>query len=309
MTLALPRLLRPGGLAAAVLGALLLSGGGAVAQDKPTRTPSPPGAKVYFIDIKDGQHLPQTFTVRFGLRGMGLAPAGIEKANTGHHHLLVDAPLPPADEPVPNDPQHLHFGAGQTEADVTLAPGPHTLQLLFADRNHVQHDPPVASEVVHVVVDAAAPDAASADADAMPPDAAGHDDYAAAQDHARTPSPEGAAVYFVYPKDGYVIYPTSTIRFGLTKMGVAPAGVEKPNTGHHHLLIDADPPDPSAPIPNDPQHLHFGGGQTEVKITLPEGEHTLQLVLGDQNHMMHNPPVMSERIKVMVRPGGPKRGK
>jgi hypothetical protein len=277
------------GAVLAVLATLAFGPSAGLAQDKPARTPSAPGAKVYFIDIKDGQHVPETFTVRFGLRGMGLAPAGIEKANTGHHHLIVDAPLPPPDEPVPNDPQHLHFGAGQTEADVTLAPGPHTLQLLFADKNHVAHDPPVVSDVVHVVVDAARPATAEAD-------------------HKRTPSPPGATVYFVYPKDGYVIYPTSTIRFGLSKMGVAPAGVDKPNTGHHHLLVDTDPPDPSSPIPNDPQHLHFGAGQTEVKLTLPEGQHTLQLVLADQNHMLHEPPVLSERITVIVRAGGPKRG-
>src|SRR5690349_5341176 len=98
----------PTGVVLAVLTALVLGCGVALAQDKPARTPSSPGAKVYFIDIKEGQHLPETFTVRFGLRGMGLAPAGIDKANTGHHHLIVDAPLPPLDEPVPNDPQHLH---------------------------------------------------------------------------------------------------------------------------------------------------------------------------------------------------------
>jgi hypothetical protein len=286
----------PAGAILAILATLVLGCGAGLAQDKPARTPSPPGARVYFIDIKEGQHLPGTFTVRFGLRGMGLAPAGIDKANTGHHHLIVDAPLPPPDVPVPNDPQHLHFGAGQTEADVTLTPGPHTLQLLFADKNHVPHDPPVASDVVHVVVDAAQP-AAAESAPAVAPGGK------------HMPSPPGATVYFVYPKDGYVIYPTSTIRFGLSKMGVAPAGIDKPNTGHHHLLVDTDPPDPRSPIPNDPQHLHFGAGQTEVKLTLPEGQHTLQLVLGDQSHMLHDPPVVSDRITVTVRVGGPKRGK
>jgi hypothetical protein len=262
----------------------------AFAQSSP-RTPSPPGAVVYFIDIKDGAHLPEKFTVRFGLKNMGLAPAGFVKANTGHHHLLVDTELPPMDEPVPNDPQHLHFGAGQTEADITLAPGPHTLQLLFADAGHVPHDPPVVSDVVHITVDSAEPAKAEASADAQQ----------------RRPSPPGAVVYFVYPHNGDIIYPTSTIRFGLTGMGVAPAGVVKPNTGHHHLLVDVETPDLTNPIPSDPQHLHFGAGQTEVKLTLPDGEHTLQLVLGDENHTPHNPPVVSERIKIIVRAGGPNR--
>jgi hypothetical protein len=83
--------------------------------------------------------------------------------------------------------------------------------------------------------------------------------------------------------------------------------VTKPNTGHHHLLIDADPPPPGEEIPNDPQHLHFGLGQTETVLTLPPGRHTLQLILGDENHVPHDPPVMSKRITVTVRPAGAHR--
>ena len=81
-----------------------------------------------------------------------MAPAGFEKPNTGHHHLLVNTPLPPLDQPIPNDFNHLHFGAGQTEATVTLPLGVHTLQLLFADENHVPHNPPVMSKPVKVLV-------------------------------------------------------------------------------------------------------------------------------------------------------------
>jgi hypothetical protein len=96
--------------------------------------------------------LPQKATIRFGLTGMGVAPAGIEKPNTGHHHLLIDSKLPPLDEPIPNDFNHLHFGAGQTEATVTLPPGRHTLQLLLGDEAHVPHNPPVMSKPVQVIV-------------------------------------------------------------------------------------------------------------------------------------------------------------
>jgi hypothetical protein len=85
---------------------------------------------------------------------MGVAPAGIEKANTGHHHLLIDTALPPLNQPIPNDFNHLHFGAGQTEAQVTLPIGAHTLQLLLGDDNHVPHDPPVMSKPIRVVVTA-----------------------------------------------------------------------------------------------------------------------------------------------------------
>jgi Domain of unknown function (DUF4399) len=278
-------------VSATLLGLLPL---GALGQT-PGRTPSAAGASVYFIDLKDGATVPEKFTIRFGLRNMGLAPAGMAKAGTGHHHILVDAEMPPADRPIPNDPRHLHFGAGQTEAEVTLAPGQHTLQLLFADHEHVPHDPPIVSERIRIVVQG---EAASAAVQSPAKPAGGSE---------RKVSPPDAAVYFVYPQDGAVIYPTSTIRFGLAGMGVAPAGTQKANTGHHHLLVDVPTPDLNVPIPNTPQHLHFGAGQTEMKLTLPPGEHVLQLILGDENHLPHDPPVASDRIKVLVRPGGPGR--
>ncbi|WP_207919311.1 DUF4399 domain-containing protein [Methylobacterium segetis] len=115
-------------------------------------TPSAPGAAVYFIDIKDGSILPRKPMIRFGLRNMGVAPAGFDKANTGHHHLLIDAPLRSPDERIPNDFNHLHFGLGQTEAQVTLPLGTHTLQLVLADADHVPHVPPVMSETIKVLV-------------------------------------------------------------------------------------------------------------------------------------------------------------
>ena len=116
------------------------------------QTPSPAGARVYFINLKDGQKVKSPFLVQFGLSGMGVAPAGVEKPNTGHHHLLIDADLPPLDQPIPNDANHLHFGAGQTEAAVTLPLGKHKLQLLFGDFRHVPHDPPLMSEPITVNV-------------------------------------------------------------------------------------------------------------------------------------------------------------
>lgn len=249
--------------------------------EKP-RVPSPPDAKVFFVDLDDGAKIPTKATIKFGVSGMEIAPAGTQKPNTGHHHLIVDAPLPPLDREIPNDFNHLHFGKGQTEAEINLTPGPHTLQLLFADYEHVPHDPPVMSKQIHVV-------AVESGAAPTPEASSG-----------RTPSPPDAKVYFIYPHNGERIYPNSTIRFGLSNMGVAPAGVQKPNTGHHHLLIDTDPPAVDVPIPNDPNHLHFGGGQTEKKITLKPGKHTLQLVLGDSKHIPHDPPVMSQRIEVIV---------
>jgi hypothetical protein len=87
---------------------------------------------------------------------------------------------------------------------------------------------------------------------------------------------------------------------GLSGAGIAPAGIDRPNTGHHHLIIDADLPPLDQPIPNDKNHLHFGAGQTEVRIELPPGKHTLQLLLGDANHLPHDPPIESKKITITV---------
>src|SRR3954470_11233472 len=143
-------------------------------------TPSPAGAAVYFIGLKDGDTLPTKATIHFGLRGMGVAPAGSDRANSGHHHLIIDAPTPTLNTEIPNDFQHLHFGAGQTETELTLTPGEHTLQMVFADKNHVPHSPPLMSDRIKVkVVDQAA----------APPQAAAG---------TRHPSPKDAKVYFIY---------------------------------------------------------------------------------------------------------------
>jgi hypothetical protein len=118
------------------------------------QTPSPPGAKVYFINLHDGQEVTSPFLVQFGLSGMGVAPAGVEKPNTGHHHLLIDTTLSgdQLKEAIPMDDTHKHFGAGQTEATITLPPGKHTLQLVLGDFQHIPHAPPVMSPVITVTV-------------------------------------------------------------------------------------------------------------------------------------------------------------
>jgi hypothetical protein len=250
-----------------------------------TRTPAPAGASVSLIEPADGATVGRNVKVKFGISGMDLAPAGTSKPNSGHHHLLIDTPLPALDREIPSDLNHLHFGRAQTETEITLAPGEHTLQLLLGDHEHLPHDPPVYSKVIRIRVANAAPEKAAQ----------------AAPKEGRQPSPPDAAVYFVYPTKGESIYPNSTIRFGLRNMGVAPAGIAKPNTGHHHLLIDVDTPPLDQPLPSDLNHIHFGNGQTEKKITLSPGKHTLQLVLADERHIPHDPPVISERIEVFVK--------
>lgn len=118
----------------------------------------------------------------------------------------------------------------------------------------------------------------------------------------RIPAPEGAEVYIVTPQDGATVSNPVTIVFGLRGMGVAPAGVDFPDTGHHHLLINVDPAeiDFDEALPADDRFRHFGGGQTEVTLDLPAGTHTLMLLLGDELHVPHDPPVMSAPITITV---------
>ncbi len=109
---------------------------------------------VYIISPADGETVSSPVTVKFGLRGMGVAPAGVEKNNTGHHHLLIDVTqLPDLTKPVPADANHVHFGGGQTETQIELSKGQHTLQLLLGDKSHIPHNPAVMSEKITITVD------------------------------------------------------------------------------------------------------------------------------------------------------------
>jgi hypothetical protein len=122
---------------------------------------------------------------------------------------------------------------------------------------------------------------------------------AGAQD--RTPSPAGAKVFIVSPKNGAKVTSPVVVKFGIKGMTIAPAGTKLENSGHHHLLIDTDAPaDMSQPLPASDKVVHFGKGQTETTVTLTPGKHTLQLLLGDQNHIPHNPPVISKKITITV---------
>ena len=114
-----------------------------------------------------------------------------------------------------------------------------------------------------------------------------------------TPSPKEAQLYIITPKDGATVKETFTVKFGLKGMGVAPAGVDKAKTGHHHLIIDGELPDLDKPMGKEV--MHFGGGQTEKTLTLPKGKHTLQLILGNHLHIPHKPAVISEKITITVK--------
>lgn len=124
---------------------------------------------------------------------------------------------------------------------------------------------------------------------------------AARADVPRTPAPAGARVYFIEPQNGATIKGPVRIVMGLSGMGVAPAGIDSPNTGHHHVLVNLDKEPPmDAPLPATDQIRHFGGGQTETTLNLPPGKYTLQLLVGDKNHIPHQPPIMSEKISITV---------
>ncbi len=116
-----------------------------------------------------------------------------------------------------------------------------------------------------------------------------------------SPAPDNARVYFLWPKNGTTIKGGKFwARFGLQNMGVAPAGVVKSGTGHHHLIIDADLPSFDEEIPADRNHVHYGKGYSEGRVELPPGRHTLQLLFADHGHFPHNPPVYSEKITILV---------
>ncbi len=138
------------------------------------------------------------------------------------------------------------------------------------------------------------PIAAAAQTQPTPPDQTG-------QISVRPMRPPDAHLYIIWPNDGARIKGAFWVRFGLRNMGVTRAGDTTPNVGHHHLLVDVDKPfDPNEPLPSDKNHMHFGGGQTEARVELPPGPHTLQLVLGDAEHRPFKPPVVSKKIRVTV---------
>lgn len=116
----------------------------------------------------------------------------------------------------------------------------------------------------------------------------------------RTASPDGARVFFITPADGDTVANPIRVEFGIDGMRVAAAGLNEENSGHHHLLIDTDPPEFDMPIPADSHHIHFGDASTSTELTLAPGEHTLQLLLADYAHIPHDPPVMSDRITITV---------
>ena len=146
-----------------------------------------------------------------------------------------------------------------------------------------------------------APSAMNASARATAPAKVAASTPVLASGYKKVEAPTAARLYFVNLADGATVSSPVKVVFGLSGMGVAPAGIEKAGTGHHHLLVDVNEWDANAPLPANDNFRHFGAGQTEVSLDLKPGPHTLQLVLGDQNHIPHHPVVVSDRITITVR--------
>jgi len=237
----------------------------------------PQDAKVHFIGLKDGDTISTKQIIRFGAENVKIVSATMKTPGSGHHHLLIDTGLPPLELPIPSDFNHLHFGKGQTETVLSLPPGEHTLQLLLGDHEHRSFNPPVISEVVHVRVE-----------------------QNTKQPHEDAPTETRPRVFFIGLKDGDTISTKQTIRFGAEKVKIVSATMKTPGSGHHYLLIDTGLPPLELPIPSDFNHIHFGEGQTETVLSLPPGEHTLQLLLGDHEHLSFDPPIVSQQIHIHV---------
>ena len=139
-------------LFAAAAASLLLAGCGPSGPEAAKRTPSAAGAKVFFIEPKNGAEVTSPVALKFGIEGMDVQPAGTEKEHSGHHHELIDTTLTDLANPIPADDNHKHFGKAQTEASLELKPGKHTLQLVLGDHNHIPHDPVVQSDVITITV-------------------------------------------------------------------------------------------------------------------------------------------------------------
>ncbi len=222
-----------------------------------------PAGEVTFMEPSDGAEVESPFLVRMGTEGVSVESAGQVREGYGHHHIIIDADLPPLDRAIPSDANHRHFGKGQTEAVLDLEPGEHTLSLLFAKGDHIPYN-------------------------------------AAITDTVKVNVTERRRAFFIEPQDGAQVTSPFTVRMEAVGVTVEPAseGVNE-GTGHHHIIIDTDLPPGGQPIPGDDQHRHFGKGQTETTLDLPPGEHTLRLLFAQGNHVPYGPPI-TDTVKITV---------
>lgn len=231
---------------------------------------NPKGKKrIYFRAPLEGQVIPTSASILFGADGFTVTPAGQElnSADHGHHHLIIDGKPIPKGTVVPADDTHIHFGKGQKKTRILLDEGPHTLTLQFADGAHRSFGPEY-SQTIKVIA-------------------------------------KPMHVFFRSPPDNSTVSSDGTILFGAKGVTVTPAGQHLDDTtrGHHHIIIDGKPLDRGVVVPANANHIHFGKGQTEVKIKdlkLSPGKHTLTLQFADGAHRSLGPE-MSKTINIEIK--------
>lgn len=209
---------------------------------------------VDFVSPAEGSMVRSPVQVVMDVEGMVVKPAGEMGENTGHHHLIIDGGPVAKDQVVPADATHLHFGKGQKETEVELSPGDHTLTLQFADGAHRSYGPEM-SKTIHVTV--------------VPG------------------KPQVGKVFFKSPQDDAQVKSPFTVELGAEGLIVLPAGEAKPNTGHHHLIIDGKPMPEGVLIPKDDTHIHFDAGSSSTQLNLEPGIHTLTAQFGDGMHLSY----------------------
>ena len=207
--------------------------------------------EVFFRQPTNNAIVPPTFVVKMGAQGVAIEPSGEVNADAGHLHILVDTDFIPAGDVIPTDEQHLHFGDGSVEAELTLPSGEQTLRLQFADGAHTALDGDHFQDTIVVFVE----------------------DEAAAQ-----------SVAFFDPLDGATVSSPFEVVLAATGLVVEPSGEINDGAGHFHILVDTDFVAAGEVIPTDEKHLHYGKGQTTVSLELSPGEHTLRLQFADGAH-------------------------
>lgn len=244
---------------------------GAVPAGSAAKAGAADGARVSFAYPQDGSRVLSPVPLSFAVEGMSVSPAGqaMDDKTKGHHHVIVDGTAVAQGAAVPADDTHIHFGKGQTETRLPLAPGKHTLTLQFADGAHLSYGPELSSTITVEVVEAPAP----------------------------------PKVFLVEPADRATVKSPVKLVFGLEGMTVRPAGQDPldKTSGHHHVIVDGEPVALGVAVPADDKHIHFGKGQTETELALAPGTHRLTLQLADGLHLSYGPE-LSSTITVEVAP-------
>ena len=268
------------------------------AEKAPTEKPN--AASVNFVNLKDGDTVQNPFTVKFGVSGMTVVKMGAAGgADKGHHHLIIDGKPIEYGQMVPMNPTHLHFMGGETEHSLSLAPGKHTLTLQFAGTDHRSFGTPLSKTIT---VNVTGPMPAKTEQKQGMDHAGHHGHHAMGASGSQKPSTGERRVYFQAPLNNQVVPTSLSLRFGVDGMTVTPAGqlIDSAKHGHHHLIIDAPGVKKGQVVPADEKHIHFGKGQTETRITLSEGPHTLTLQFADGAHRSFGPE-LSETIRVTAK--------